>query len=179
MCGEKTLLWKLNKYDKQRIWWTFNESIACLIRCRWREIQMRKCRISPVIFLKALTDLKTPGVQRIVRIKLSKTSLAPTNVVQIPGLFTTRADLLILRKPSLQRGLWARSWTCAGRAKLCRANDVSRVRGYHKEIGQLYMSPGSPPVPSQADPGSLKWIINPSQLLYCSLVAADCFMSTY
>ena len=65
--------------------------------------------------------------------------------------------------PSLQCGLWARPWTCADRGRLCRANDVSRVRGYLKETGQLHMSPGCPVLPSQADPVSLKWIIGPSR----------------
>lgn len=60
-------------------------------------------------------------------------------------------------------GLWAWSWTCADRGKLRRADDVLRVRGYHKETGQLNMSPGSLLLPSQTDPVSLKLIISPSQ----------------
>lgn len=72
------------------------------------------------------------------------------------------SELLILLKPCLQYGLWPWSWTGTGKSKACRANEISTVRGYHRERGQLQTFVGSHP-PSLTDCSCiLKWALNPS-----------------
>lgn len=79
---------------------------------------------------------------RRIRMKLLETSLQWTGVVQSLRLFTTKSRPA--NPLSLHCGLWAWCWTCADSGKLCRANDVSRVRGYRKENGSAVYVSGQP-----------------------------------